>query len=194
MIRGTGPNPYFLVADARDGLGLYKVFNKTKKKHSEKVNKLKIELCAVTPFGMALNPMVASYIKEDSQMLRFICTDTKGDLKMFGMQEPAQGHARKPLTAITDMNMSSVTTHTGISLIRKFTNYENQLIAFDITGQMMRFGINSDIGYEVAESLGDEKAVSRAREECIPKETTTKGRSNSMKEENTEDIVIVISD
>ena len=91
------------------------------------------------------------------------------------------------------MNLSSITTHTGISLVRKFTYYENQLIAFDITGQMVRFVINADIGYEVAQSLVDEKAVSRAREECIPRETTNES-SNSMKEAKTEDIVIVISD
>ena len=75
-----------MVADARDGLGLYKVFFKKKKKNNVKTRKLKIELCAITPFGMALNPMVTCYIKDkDQQKLKFVCIDIKGDFKLFRM-------------------------------------------------------------------------------------------------------------
>ena len=100
---------------------------------------------------MALNSMVSSYIKEDSHILRFVCIDNKGTLKMFKMFKPlSQGSARKPLTAITDMDLSSVATNTGISLVRKLLKYGDQLIAFDITGQMIKFNLNSDLGYEIA--------------------------------------------
>ena len=48
------------------------------------------------------------------------------------------------------MDISCIATHTGISLVRKMINYDDQLIAFDITGKMIKLILNSDIKYEVA--------------------------------------------
>ena len=88
MINSTESQPFILVTDARDGLGLYRVFGKTKRKLGVKTNKVKIELCAVTPFGMALNPMVSSCVVEDSETLKFFCIDNRGVLKVFKINRP----------------------------------------------------------------------------------------------------------
>ena len=110
------------------------MFSKLKRKQGVKTNKVKIELCAVTPFGMALNPMVSSYVREDNSMLRFVCIDNRGVLKIFKMHKPGQVGSRKSQSAVTDMELTSVATHTGLSLVRELLTYGRQLIGFDITG------------------------------------------------------------
>ena len=175
VINSSESQPFILVTDARDGLGLYKVFSKTKRKHGVKTNKVKIELCAVTPFGMALNPMASSYLKEDSEMLRFFYIDNRGVVKVFKIPKPGASNSAKTQSSISDMTLCSITTHTGLSLVRKFIRHEDKLIAFDITGQLIKLNITPDINYFIAQSLEEEKAIRRAAEKCIPTETLNDG-------------------
>ena len=91
------------------------------------------------------------------------------------------------------MHLSSITTHTGLSLVRKLLSFGQTLVAFDITGALIKLSNTPEIGYETAQTLQQDQATKRAMEQCIPIEPANKPE-NDPDNEQIDDIVIITSD
>ena len=51
------------------------------------------------------------------------------------------------------MHLSSITPHTGLSLVRKLLSFGQTLLAFDITGALIKLSNAPEIGYGIAQTL-----------------------------------------